>query len=148
MLHQLIEILKQFGDAFKSLNDDITSNEDAYEAYLYTVINGSQEQLDYISSIRADLETLKDTYDKFNTLTSQGPFDINIAGQTLQVGGAGGLTKEDIATQIENLTKQGGALLNSNYQQSQLGQLQVPGIVGDVSQPKTTQQLREDEIKS
>lgn len=140
--------IESFGDAFIALNDDINSTEDAYKAFLTTVVYGSQEQIDYIASIRADLQALKGLQDNWDALVApeeEGRV-INIAGQPVTYG-AGGRNEQQLAQDIQNLTNQWASLLSVGFQQAQLNQLEVPGIVG-AGDPRSRQQFNQDKRRA
>ena len=128
--------IEKFGKAFIALNDDVKNTSDAYEAYLYLTVNGSKEQLDYLSSIRSEIEQLQELYDNFDATVGVEGFSTNVAGQTLQFGGEGGLGRNEIPKIIADLVSQGGGILSSGFNQARKADLNLPGIAGNIAQPQ------------
>jgi hypothetical protein len=126
------------GEEFKKMNSYITSDAEAFDAFSTIMVQGAENAIPELTSIVGDIEDLTNILNnpelqKKDALESLGFKNI-----------------DEVSEKLAKLKSSGADILSVLYKQTQLSNLQIPNIQGDISKPLTTNEnkLVEQRTKS
>lgn len=122
-----IKSVTAFGDEITKVSKDIQTTTDAYDAFLYIAENGTQEQINLISSYSDDILKIK------GILETWSPALID-STMTFSFGDVKVTSKEQFKKLLADLQKQGSTALGVTLGQVQAQETQkikLPPLVGD-----------------
>lgn len=128
------KFLAQFGEELMSLSGDINSVEDTYEAFMTIAIDGTSEQTTRVTALISEIQMLQSHIDNWVPGNVEIPIMIN--GEEVLS------TISEIEARIVELNTQGASILESAFREITYQKVKVPGIVGDVNEPQTVEDVQ------
>lgn len=127
-----IRQMDTFGETFIKLSKDIDNSAEAYQAFLFLTVNGTEDQQKQINSYVSDIEKMQE---KWNNWT---PTDKILE---LSTGTKSFDTRDDLAKAIEESQRQASQFALSGITNAQLQTLKLPGIVGSTTEGTPAQEV-------
>lgn len=109
-----------FGDEFVTMNKDIDSAREAFEAFNTVIVSGADDSIPELTSITAEIRELTDLL---------ADPDTN-AQRLLDFGGA-----DEATAKLRELRETAASVLSDIYSQVALDQLNIPDVQGNINKP-------------
>lgn len=112
-----------FGKEFQSMNKDISTATDAFNAFNLVITSGAAESVPELTAITGEIEKL------FNILNDPKLQDKDA------LENLGFKNLDQVRSKLKELQETGAATLTGIYNQTRLNQLTIPNIQGDINKP-------------